>query len=671
MRINRFSHITCSILLLAFMVFSVHAAGQPTGQRTTQQRSATDAPSPQAPTEDSAKILAERNALTQRCKENKQLREIRSTSLPQNVMTTDYFNKKYCPPTKPDMSGMIIAISCVGGALFLLLISSTVILWRLIKNAGKESLKKVDAEELLSKPISSISQEHKESAQKILDSLPSVVAFSSSVEEGFKKFQKDLQKDLRDPAATKSESEILSIVKAIQSVVTGELESLRSQAQSVSSQKAELSQKLAEADRKDAQAKKTIEDVEKEKARAVDAAKTDMQVTMQKQQMTERAKADEKIQQLNDDLEKGRKKIEQLTKECAEWKSQAASAESAGYKRGLDDSQETRDSLVRKNEKLSITLQQEREKNKKSELEFQQKLSSALSEKEKEFERVQLQSQNAIRENLEKKYKGEVESLTAALTEKANEIANATQQKNESDSQVRELQKQIQQVQNDLGVAQKKAQDAETRVRVAEEEKGKLKASISNITKEKDSLDRKLADCNSTIKQLTQEKASIVDSLQCAERKIADLQTAIYPSEFIKDEGFSVLKDHLDSWVSERIGAAEIIKSSLGLFSQRSSLNEETWFQALRNISVGITQTLRTKKLSQDEILKELVLWSKYLMKFSDENFDFSLKIPNIGDVVDPSWMTAKNSRNTKVDAVLTWAVWHNQYGVRHNAEVE
>ena len=59
-------------------------------------------------------------------------------------------------------------------------------------------------------------------------------------------------------------------------------------------------------------------------------------------------------------------------------------------------------------------------------------------------------------------------------------------------------------------------------------------------------------------------------------------------------------------------------------------------------------------------------------MKFSDENFDFSLKIPNLGEVYNESWMTAKSSRNTKVvDAVITWAVWHNQYGVRHNAEVE
>ena len=648
MRINRFSHITYSILLLASMAFPVNAAERPTGQRTVQQRSATDTPSPQAPTEDFAKIL--------------------SRSLPQNVMTTDYFNKKYCPP---DMMGMIIAISCIGGALFLLLITSTVILLRLIKKAENNSLKKRDIEKLLSDSISSFSKENKNSVQQILEKLPSEVAISSSVHEKLKGRLEEIRNKLCNPAGAKSEKEILEIVKAINSAIDGELNKLRSESQSVLSQKAELAQKIAEADRKAAQAQKTIDEFEKEKARAVNAVTTEMQVTMQKQLMAEKAKASEAHQQQSAAIEEQRKKIEQLTKESADWKIQSASAESTGYERGLSVSREKMDSLVRENEKLSITLQQEREKNKESEREFQQKLSSAISEKEKEFKHAQLQSQNTIRENLEKQYKGEIERLTAALTEKATEIANATQQKNESDSQVRELRKQIQQVQSDLGGAQKKAQEAETRIREVEKKKEELQASISNITKEKDLLDRKLAECNSTIKQLTQEKNSVVDSLQAAKSKITDLQAAIYPTEFVKDEGFSVLKDHLDGWVSERISAAEIIKSSLGLFSQRSSLNEETWFQALRNISVGIAQTLRTKKQSSDEILKELVLWSKYLMKFSDENFDFSLKIPNIGDVVDPSWMTAKNSRNTKVDAVLTWAVWHNQYGVRHNAEVE
>lgn len=692
MRINRFSHITCSILLLACMAFSIHAADHPERKAGRTQQSIANAPSPQAPREDYQRILEERNQFKQKIddlnlkitqleadkerlqRENQQLREIRSSSFPKNVLTIDYFDKRYQPPKdpkEPDMKGMIIAISCVGGVIFLLLIISTMLLLFVIKRTNGKSLKKEDIQKLLSESFSSFSRDYQKSVQQILEKLPSEVAISSSVQENLKGRFEDLRKALNNQAGAKSESEILTIVKAIQSAITGELASLRSQAQSVSSQKAELSQKIAEADRKAAQAKKTIDDFEKEKARAVDAVKTDMQVTMQKQLMAERAKASEALQQQSAAVEEQRKKIEQLTKECADWKSQAASAESAGYQRGLSGSQEKMDSLVRENEKLSIALQQEREKNQDSEREFQQKLSSAISEKEKEFEHAQLQSQNTIRENLEKEYKGEIERLSIALTEKATEVANATQQKNESASQVRELQKQILQVQNDLGVAQKKAQDAETRVRAAEEEKGKLKASISDITKEKDLLDRKIADCNSTIKQLTQEKASIANSLQGAERKIADLQTAIYPSEFIKDEGFSVLKDHLDSWVSERIGAAETIKSSLGLFSQRSSLNEETWFQALRNISVGITQTLRTKKLSQDEILKELVLWSKYLMKFSDENFDFSLKIPNIGDVVDPSWMTAKSSRNTKVAAVLSWAVWHNQYGVRHNAEVE
>ena len=58
-------------------------------------------------------------------------------------------------------------------------------------------------------------------------------------------------------------------------------------------------------------------------------------------------------------------------------------------------------------------------------------------------------------------------------------------------------------------------------------------------------------------------------------------------------------------------------------------------------------------------------------MKYSDENFDFSLKIPNAGDAVDVSWMSPVNKKAIKVSQIVTWAVWHNQYGVRYNAEVE
>lgn len=688
MRISSFSRITFSILLLATMAFSIYAAEQPGGKTKKAQASVAKAPAPQAPREDYKKILDQRNQFKQEIteldkknrqlmadnenirRENQKLREIRSSSFPKNVMTTDYFDKKYQPPKEPDMRGMIIAVSCVGGVIFLLLVISTLVILFVFMREKRKSLRKEDIQDLLSTSFSGFSEEQEKSRKEIIENLPSIDGISSSVVANLKGQFNNLDKKLNNPTGAKDISDILTIVKSMQEGMQKELETLRSQAQSVESQKAELQPKIAEAERKSALAQKTIDDFEEEKARAVEAVKTDMQTLMQKQLMAEQAKGSAALQKQSAAVKEQQDKIQQLTRECAELNIKAAKADSAGYERGLNSSQEKTEALVRENEKLSSRLQNELEKNKKSELEFQQKLSD-LQEKVDESKRTQIQSQAAQKAN-EENFKREFDRLTAALSEKTNEVASAAQQKNEIDSKVRDLQDQVRQFQNELRAAQHKVQEAESRERESVEQMKQLQVSVSQITEEKDSLDRKLADSNSTIRQLTEEKASMADSIHAAERKITDLQAAIYPSEFIGDKDFSDLKAHLDAWVSERISGAEIIKSALGLFSQRASLNEDTWFQALRNISLGISQTLRAKNQTPAEVVKELVLWSRFLMKFSDENFDFSLKIPNLGEVYNESWMTAKSSRNTKVvDAVITWAVWHNQYGVRHNAEVE
>ena len=62
--------------------------------------------------------------------------------------------------------------------------------------------------------------------------------------------------------------------------------------------------------------------------------------------------------------------------------------------------------------------------------------------------------------------------------------------------------------------------------------------------------------------------------------------------------------------------------------------------------------------------------WNTYLMSFSDEEFQFSLKVPAIGASVDLSWMSVKTKGAARVSRILAWAVY-NLYGVAHNAEVE
>ena len=197
-----------------------------------------------------------------------------------------------------------------------------------------------------------------------------------------------------------------------------------------------------------------------------------------------------------------------------------------------------------------------------------------------------------------------------------------------------------------------------------------MRNTLEREKEEKLKLKEKVSSCERNIKTLTEEGLAKDNSLSRANVKIAELQKAIYPSEFNTDEKFAPLKAHLEAWLSEKIPAAETVKSSLGLFAQRAALGEDIWQQALRSISIGITQSLQAKGASASEVFEELMRWNTYLMSFSDEEFQFSLKVPAIGASVDLSWMSVKTKGATRVSRILAWAVY-NQYGVAHNAEVE
>ena len=504
-----------------------------------------------------------------------------------------------------------------------------------------------------------------ETARKQVELLEQVVAktpaesgVASRVAETLKLQLEQLRKALMNPPSSQNDLEILTTVRSIKSKMEKELDDLRLKERQVHEQKAELDSEKSEMKRKRAEAEQKIANCENDVRRAVENVRIEVQTAMRKQFQMEEAKLQETIQQLREKAEASRQEILRLNTAISERKIQSADAESSGFERGVNQSIEKIRELERSRGVLSSQLEQA-----KTQVgELQQKLSG--SEQEQKSLRETLRNQELLRENLAKQHATELSQINAQLTERSRSIAEITRQKQIVDQELGTFRIQLEKAREMVAAAERKASECEQRFAV-------MQTSVEQLRQEKEQLSAAVAAERASVAKLTDEKNAQTASLRAAMTKIENLQKEVYPAECLADPDFAILKEHLDSWLAEQAASAEIVKSSLGLFSQRAVVNSETWQLALRNISIGIAQTLQQRNVPSAAILAELFLWSKFLMKFSNEDFDFSLKIPNIGEGVDPAWMSVGNSRATKVSRVISWAVWNNQFGVMHNAEVE
>lgn len=305
----------------------------------------------------------------------------------------------------------------------------------------------------------------------------------------------------------------------------------------------------------------------------------------------------------------------------------------------------------------------------KGKLESSNKEKTADKEKLEKYERDLKDEQKKSatlqkeKELQEKKLKGEIEQHELKLQKLSDDSKKLTSERNKYFEANGKLNKELENKVHELSQAEYKASEASKQEKTAKQNLLEAEKALGNERTQKENLAKLLASSENKVKELTGE-------MKGKEQKIAELQKAIYPSEFNTDEKFAPLKAHLEAWLSEKIPAAETVKSSLGLFAQRAALGEDIWQQALRSISIGITQSLQAKGASASEVFEELMRWNTYLMSFSDEEFQFSLKVPAIGASVDLSWMSVKTKGATRVSRILAWAVY-NQYGVAHNAEVE
>ncbi len=324
-----------------------------------------------------------------------------------------------------------------------------------------------------------------------------------------------------------------------------------------------------------------------------------------------------------------------------------------------DKSQEKIEKLCRENGTLEQRLEQAKEEVEKNKIAAAETLKNELDKKEQNKKLALLEQKSS----LDNQYQLKISQLDSALTREQAKFKQSEYDKSKAVAKNLTLEAQLQKKDRELTEERTAAHEAFKREKTAEQNRAEAEKALGNERTQKENLAKLLASSENKVKELTGE-------MKGKEQKIAELQKAIYPSEFNTDEKFAPLKAHLEAWLSEKIPAAETVKSSLGLFAQRAALGEDIWQQALRSISIGITQSLQAKGASASEVFEELMRWNTYLMSFSDEEFQFSLKVPAIGASVDLSWMSVKTKGATRVSRILAWAVY-NQYGVAHNAEVE
>ncbi len=414
--------------------------------------------------------------------------------------------------------------------------------------------------------------------------------------------------NLRKIASTDSQKEVLEKMRILEKFIQTESSCLREQERKVIEADNELKMKIADAERKIKEADMRIANCERDKNAAVEQAKAQVRVACQSES-----------QSIKEQLMK-------MQSSLATANAEAAQAEALGFEKGVKEERERNRNLERENENLKIKVASVEKTLAEANSSFAEKLSVALNEKDENLKRVLAERQISIQKECDEKYSSKITLLEKSNQEKDLAVMQLTKEKSEANEDHKRFEE----------ASKKQIQDGENKLKEVSE-----------------TLEKK------------------IEALVSAKEEIKNLQINVYPASFLADNDFTTLKEHLEGWLTAKIPGAEIVKSSLGLFAQREYVNTETWQLALRNISLGISSSMRMLNESPNAICAELGLWSKFLMKFSDDKFDFSLQMSSIGASVDPSWMTSKVKNLVKITAVLSWAVWNNQFGVRYNAEVE
>ncbi len=542
---------------------------------------------------------------------------------------------------------MIVGGSCLGvSALSLVCV---IILLLQQKSSKKEAETQKADQSSASQDILTKLEELKGAIPKKND-FPTVEGFSTNVQA---KLEELLKKHF---PKTSNEDLAKSMVKDLNESLVSELNEIKKFVQPLEDTRRSLENMLSKS--KDAlyavddakeNLKKAKEDFEKEKTALliekqqlqskIEAAKAEQELntrTIVQKEM------EATVNNLNADIKSLQAEKLSDKQKVSELEAKAAQADAEGYKRGLDEGMARLGELSTQNGTLTQQL-------KESKTLFQAEMETAKAQ---------------VTASVAKEWEAQVAGLQTRISEKETNI-----QKLENKLEMAEAE--LQQNRQKTAEQEKQAAEAKAKQEQLANEAANLKQELNTVKVERDTA---VKDCsrkneeNGRLLADNQKQKELVSSLQA---NIHSLQTAIYPEAFLADSDFTPLKEHLDAWRKANIAPSGIVAANLVLFAQRELLDMDSWERALKNLSLGITASMRQTSASEEQILSELVLWSKYLLKFVDETHDFSLKIPDIGDNYDDGWMTSQNRRLTTVKRVLTWAVYHNQYGIHQLAEVE
>ena len=361
---------------------------------------------------------------------------------------------------------------------------------------------------------------------------------------------------------------------------------------------------------------------------------------------TERQEAEEKLRKANElneqcqqkkkELEQEKKKLQQSIDTQVEARTKDLQKQLTEAGKQLTEERKQIEALVKQGiiERLSNILKDVHSTHEAELKEKVESLTKEVSQMSNQLTSEQTLKEGALRKNGE--YKDEISNLKGNLLDKNNEL----------ECQGKEL--------------------ADT------------KSTLETVEKEQEELKKQLDKQSETIakhdEEVTKLKRSHAEELQRREQeqaaKLASVESEVLPRGLQDLPEFAPLRDQLRDWLRQQPKTAEIIRSSLGQFASRQLLDQDTLDLSLRNLSVGLSKTMRALGRSPVEALDVLVTWRDFLQKCA-EGSDISLQLPNINDSVDSSWMTPMKPSVRKVSWIVSWAVSSRKYGVRHNAVVE
>ncbi|MBQ6474008.1 MAG: hypothetical protein IJJ33_18610 [Victivallales bacterium] len=293
---------------------------------------------------------------------------------------------------------------------------------------------------------------------------------------------------------------------------------------------------------------------------------------------------------------------------------------------------------------------------------LRKELSAIIKSSRPEVPAVQSSTKTKQRDEEREKAVQEQKKLLEEKSQLEENLANAEKERKELSAEKKQLEEKLANAKKEREALSAAKEQLEENLAEAEEESGKRKRACEQEKSGREVAERQLAEARNELGTTNQK---LVD----AQRQCETLKSKMYPKELLSNEAFGILKGHLEEWLANQSSGALLARAELQAFGTRALL--PNWPQSLNNLAIGISAAMREAGKGEQEIFEELSAWSKFLGMFSDNDFDFFLRVPKLGENIDRSWMHCKNRDSAKVQKIISWAVFHNEKGIQSSAEVE